>query len=187
MNVIDKLEKYIPVNEQETVDKEAMISFIKHNEDAFFRSNLIGHVTSSAIIMNKERNRVLFAHHKIYDSWAWTGGHNDGDEDCLYVALKEAKEETGLEHVTPLTEEIAGIDIIYVMQHIKNGKHVSDHLHLNLTYILIADENDKITHKADENNDVAWFDVDDVYNHVTEPRMIPIYEKMLRFARNYGK
>lgn len=185
MNVEQALKLYIPKNEQEEVDKKAMLDFIEKNDNYLVRDNLIGHFTSSAIILNKDLSKVLFAYHKIYDSWAWVGGHNDGDADCLAVAIKEAKEETGLEDVTPLTDNIAGIDIIYVMPHLKHGKHVSDHLHLNLTYILIADEAASIRPKLDENTNVKWFDIDEMFNHITEPRMKPIYQKMLAFAKTY--
>ena len=41
-------------------------------------------------------------HHNIYNSWSWTGGHADGDKDLLYVAIKEAKEETGVKNIKAL-------------------------------------------------------------------------------------
>ena len=41
--------------------------------------------------MNKDKTKVLMIYHNIYNSWSWTGGHADGDEDLLYVAIKEAK------------------------------------------------------------------------------------------------
>ncbi len=185
MNLLKTLENYIPRNEQESIDKEAMISFIQRNDDYLLRDNLMGHFTSSAIVMNKTLDKVLFAYHNIYNSWSWLGGHNDGEEDCLYVAIKEAKEETGLKNVYPLTKDIAGIDIIYVMPHIKNRKHVSDHLHLNLTYILIANELEDIRHKPDENSGVKWIDIDKVHEYVSEPRMLPIYDKMIQYAKKY--
>lgn len=185
MKLYDDLKKYSPRNEQEEIDLKAMLSFIEKNDDCLLRDNLVAHFTASAIVMNKDLNKVLFAHHLIYNSWAWVGGHNDGMEDCLEVAIKEAKEETGLCNVTPLTEEIAGIDIIYVMPHIKRGKHVSDHLHMNLTYILVADETEELIVKEDENTGVKWFDSQEVFKYVSEPRMIPIYQKMLDFTKEY--
>lgn len=185
MKLLEDLKKYTPKNEQETIDLKAMLLFIERNDDCLLRDNLVAHFTSSAIVMNKSLDKVLFAHHLIYNSWAWVGGHNDGMDDCLEVAIKEAKEETGLKNVESLTEEIAGIDIIYVMSHIKRGVHVSDHLHMNLTYILIADEQEELFIKADENTAVKWFGIKEVFNHISEPRMKPIYQKMLDFAEAY--
>ncbi len=185
MNLLQTLENYTPKTIQEQTDKEAMIAFINKNDDYLLRDNLIAHFTSSAIVVNEDITKVLFAHHNIYNSWAWVGGHNDGVEDCLEVAMKETKEETNIKTVIPLSKEIAGIDIIYVMPHIKRGKHVSDHLHLNITYILQASETEKITHKEDENSGVRWFPFEEVLDIIDEPRMKPIYSKLIEVAKSF--
>ncbi len=185
MKLLDELQSYNPKNEQEIHDLHAMLTFIERNPDCLERSNLIGHFTSSALVVNKSLTKVLFAHHNIYNSWTWVGGHNDGDDDPLFVAIKEAKEETGIKDVKPLSNDLAGIDVVYVMPHIKNGKHISDHIHLNTTYILQADDNQEINHKEDENSGVRWFDFDEVYDYVSEPRMIPIYKKLIEVAKSY--
>ena len=61
---------------------------INKNDDVLVRDNEIAHITSSGFIVNKLRTKVLMIHHNIYNSWGWTGGHADGDEDLLYVAMK---------------------------------------------------------------------------------------------------
>ena len=179
----DAFMSYIPKNEQETVDKKAIVEFIKRNPDVLNRENLVAHITSSSIVVNEKLDKVLFAYHNIYDSWGWLGGHNDDDPDLLHVAVKEAKEETGIENVRPYNDEIMMIDIIYVENHIKHGKYVPDHLHLNATYLLIADELDDLVVKPDENQGVKWFLIDDVLNYITEPRMEPIYQKAFNYIK----
>lgn len=171
------LENYIPYNEQENFDKLAMLSFIEKNANFLDRSNLIAHFTCSSIVVNASMDKVLFAHHNIYKSWGWLGGHNDGDPDLLHVAVKETEEETGVKQLTPYDGKIFMLDTIYVPNHMKNGKHISDHLHLNVTYLLIADEKEKLIINEKENSGVQWFDIDTVLSIVTEPRMIPIYKK----------
>ena len=89
------------------------------------------------------------AYHKIYDSWAWVGGHSDGDSDLLHVAMKEAKEETGIKNVTPISENIYSLEIIAVNGHEKREKYVASHVHLNATYLLEADESEEIHIKED--------------------------------------
>lgn len=170
-------ENYQPKNEQESVDQQLILEFIDRNQDCLERTNLVAHITSSAIICNPKMDKVLFAFHNIYQSWSWVGGHNDGNPNLLEVALEEAIEETGVKNMRPLMDDILTIDVIYVGNHIKKGKYVPDHLHLNATFLLIADEYEKPTHKPDENQGVAWFSMDDVLNHVTEPRMKPVYTK----------
>jgi 8-oxo-dGTP pyrophosphatase MutT (NUDIX family) len=182
-----EIEKYTPYNEQEMVDKQAMLRFIETNDDVLDRDNLVAHLTSSAIVVNESLDKVLFAYHNIYDSWAWVGGHNDGDADLLNVAIKEAKEETGIKRVRPYSEDIFMLDIIHVTNHIKHGKYVPDHLHLNVTYLLIADEDDDLQVKHDENSGVKWFFIDDVLNYVKEERMKSVYQKAFQKIKSYNK
>ncbi len=168
---------YVPLNEQELTDQKLILDFIDTNSNALERTNLAAHVTSSAFVVNESMTKILFAYHKIYDSWAWVGGHADGNPDLLEVAIKEAMEETGISKVTPYDDHIFTIDVIQVMNHMKHGKYVPDHLHLNAAFLLIADEHDSLSINHDENSGVAWFDIHDVFNHVSEKRMISVYKK----------
>ena len=174
------LQEYIPFNEQEAFDRQAMLMFIDRNPDYLLRSNSIAHVTSSSIVVNPSMDRILFAYHNLYQSWGWLGGHNDGDEDCLRVAIKETTEETGVTKLKPYSNDIFMIETIMVPNHIKKGKHVSDHLHLNITYLLIADEKETLVINHEENSNVAWFTFEEALQKVTEPHMIPIYKKALK-------
>jgi len=103
--------------------------------------NEIAHITSSAFIINKDKDKVLMVYHNIYNSWSWVGGHVDGEEDLLYVAMKEAKEETVIKNVSPVSDNILSMDILPVLghRHIRKGKYVPPHLHLSVTYLLEAD------------------------------------------------
>lgn len=184
MDYIEQIKNYQPFNEQEKYDKKLILKFINKNSDNLYRENLAGHITSSAIVVNSEMTKVLFAYHNIYDSWSWVGGHNDGDPDLLKVAIKETKEETGISEVKPFNKEIFMLDVIYVENHIKKGKYVPDHLHLNLTFLLIADENQKLIIKPDENQAVKWIELKKVFEMISEPRMIPVYKKAFTKLNN---
>lgn len=80
--LISQLEGYTPFNEQEERDKGVILSALKTQPDIFERSNLIAHMTASAWVVNKDRSKILLAYHNIYDSWAWLGGHADGERTC---------------------------------------------------------------------------------------------------------
>lgn len=86
------------------------------------RSCELFHLTASSMIFNRERTKVLMAYHNIFQSWAWTGGHADGEPDGLVTALKEAREETGIQTIRPLQKELAAVDILEVRRHIKRGQ-----------------------------------------------------------------
>lgn len=164
----DNLKKFIPYNEQEEVEKNIMLNYINDFDDVLTRQNEYGHFTSSAFVLNKERTKILMIYHKIYNSWAWTGGHSDGDSDLLYVAMKEAKEETGIKNVTPISNDIYSLEIITVNGHEKRGKYVGSHVHLNVTYLLEADEKEEIHIKEDENSGVKWIPIDKVLETTSE-------------------
>ena len=163
-----EIEKFIPYNEQEEVEKKIMLNYIKDFDDVLTRQNEYGHFTSSAFVLNKERTKILMIYHKIYNSWAWVGGHSDGDSNLLYVAMKEAKEETGIKDVKPISEDIYSLEIINVNGHEKRGKYVGSHVHLNVTYLLEADESEDIRIKEDENSGVKWVPIDEILNVTSE-------------------
>ena len=164
----ENIEKFIPYNEQEKVDKNIMLKYINDFDNVLTRENEYGHFTSSAFVLNKERTKILMIYHKIYDSWAWTGGHSDGDSDLLYVAMKEAKEETGIRNVIPISKDIYSLEVISVNGHEKRGKYVGTHVHLNVTYILEADENEMLHIKEDENSGVKWVPIDEILEVTSE-------------------
>lgn len=167
-NLKENIKKFIPYNEQEEVERKIMLNYINDFDDVLTRQNEYGHFTSSAFILNKERTKCLMIYHKIYNSWAWTGGHSDGDTDLLYVAMKEAKEETGIKNVIPVSKDIYSLEIINGNGHEKRGKYVGSHVHLNVTYLLEADENEEIHIKEDENSGVKWVPINEILRVTSE-------------------
>ena len=139
MELREKIEKYQPYNEQEAKDKQTMLKYIDTFEDVLTRNNEFGHFTASAWTLNQARTKVLMVYHNIYQSWAWTGGHADGESNLLEVAIRELKEETGVKNVKVLNDNIFSLEIICVNGHVKRGKYISSHQHLNLTYLLEVD------------------------------------------------
>ncbi len=175
-----------PQNPQEKEDLQVMLQACELHPDVLSRSCEDGHFTASAWICDREHKRVLLVYHRIFDSWAWTGGHADGDPDLLRVALREAEEETGLREFQLLnTDVLSGdekppisLEILKVKAHRRRGLFVPAHLHYNLTWLLEADATTPLRIKEDENSGVAWFLLDEVCAHCSEPQMQPIYAKL---------
>ena len=179
MDILRALEAYAPSNEQEERDRCEILHAIANHEDIFLRSCMLMHMTASAWIVNARRDRVLMAWHNIYRSWSWLGGHADGERDLLSVALREAREESGLMRVRAVDENIFSLEILTVDGHEKRGKYVPSHLHLNITYLLEGDERDALAVKLDENSGVRWFGLDEAVAASTEPWMrVRVYEKL---------
>ena len=181
MNFKEDILRYYPVNEQEKKDKEIILQYIEQFPDTILkRENEFAHLTSSGFILNEKLDKVLMIYHNIYDSWGWTGGHADGEKDLLKVAVKEAKEETGIMQVKPLYSEVGSIDILPVWGHYKEGKYVSSHMHLSVAYLLIAKETEKLSIKPDENSGVRWIEIKRIKEYVKEAKMLPVYHKLLK-------
>ena len=112
---LDDILAYEPRDEAEAGDKAMFLEYLRLFPDTILtRENKIAHLTASGFVVNGDGTRVLMAHHNLYRVWAWTGGHADGDGDLLSVALREAREETGVEHIKPLSTAIASLDILPV-------------------------------------------------------------------------
>ncbi len=182
-----ELGEYIPFNEQEKRDREVILEMLD-KDDIFTRDNKTAHMTASAWVVNKEHTKVLMCYHKIYDSWSWLGGHADGEEDLLKTAVREVREESGIKNVIPLSEKIYSLEVLTVDGHVMKGKYVSSHLHLNLTYLLEAEESEPLTGNEEENKGVRWFPPEQAVEASTEPWFRErIYSKLnLKFERRYG-
>ena len=148
------------------------------------RESEIAHMTASSIIVSPDRRRTLMAFHRIYNSWAWTGGHADGESDFEAVARREAQEETGISGLTRLGGGIASLEILPVWAHVRRGKPVGSHLHLNVSYLFEADDSLPLSVREDENSAVGWLAVDRLGESVSEPPMLPVYERLLRRAND---
>ena len=179
---IEELQKYTPACPQEAADQEMMTAYIRTFPDTILtRNNGFAHVTAGSMILNEAGDKVLMIYHNIYRSWSWTGGHADGESDPLQTALREAREETGIKDLKVLGG-LASVDILPVWGHVKKGRYVSSHQHLNYSYLFVADDRQPLRIKEDENSQVGWIPVTDLDQMVSEPDMLPIYKKLIAEA-----
>ena len=140
MDLVKVLEHYVPYNEQEEKDRQVMLQLLRTTPDIFERKNQTAHFTASSWLLNREHDKVLMIYHNIYHSWAWTGGHADGERNLLSVAVREVCEESGLTpaHVRPawlisqkgdLSQGSAGdifsLEVLAVDGHFKKGEYIS--------------------------------------------------------------
>lgn len=180
---MNEIKNYYSDIEQEILDKDRILrAYELYGDSLYYRDNDFMHFTSSSMILNQTKDKVLMVYHNIYDSYSWTGGHNDGDRDFLKVALKEAKEETGIEEFKLLKDGIASLEILPVKAHVKRNKYVGTHLHLNVSFLFEADDNLTLHIKEDENSNVKWIPIKelDKYISLKDIEMLPIYRKILR-------
>ncbi len=157
-------------------EKEFVFSFLDllKSEDAFQRTHLPGHITGSSWIVNPNKTKVLLVHHAKLNRWLQPGGHADGDENVLRVALREAEEETGLKKLSVLTEQIFDLDI----HTIPNRKDFPQHLHYDVRYLIQADEAETII-VSEESHDVKWILLTDLEKYNDETSILRLKQKLL--------
>ncbi len=146
------LQEYNPQYPEEKVYKEQMLAFIKHYPtNCFDRSLEIGHFTASSWLVNHDNSKALLMHHKKLNDWFQLGGHADGDNDLLAVAIKEAQEESGLLNIVPVTGNIFDIDIHMIPANSKDKAHY----HYDVRFLLqhVSDEPVIQNH---ESNELRW-------------------------------
>ncbi len=144
------LENYRSPFEEEVSFIPDFLELLK-DEQAYRRERLQGHFTASAWIVNKRRTHTLLTLHRKLNKWLQLGGHADGNENLIEVAMKEAQEESGLTSLRLVDWSIFDID-----KHvIPENKGVPQHFHYDVRFLLEAEINEPLT-LSEESNDLAW-------------------------------
>ncbi|MCW1887759.1 NUDIX hydrolase [Luteolibacter flavescens] len=170
--LLDQLAAYAAKHPDETETVQRFAGFVAAEADCFERSLAIGHVTGSAWIVSADGSQVLLTHHAKLDRWLQLGGHADGDPDVLAVALKEAREESGLSDFEPVGSGIFDLDI----HPIPARKGDPEHLHYDVRYLLRATGSTAYT-VSDESHDLRWVPLDGVAELTGEESMLRMVEK----------
>ena len=162
--ILDLLENYQISFVEEIEFQKQMIDFLTQHDDFALRSNLIGQLTGSAWVVNKERTKVLLIHHKKLNKWLQIGGHiEDSDTTIEETVLREVKEESGLKNLKLLSSSIYDIDIHTIPQ----KKDIAEHLHFDIRLIVEADENEVLIPQNEEILAIKWYFIHEI-QHLTE-------------------
>ncbi len=150
------LDSHTPFDDTEMQMLDRFRGFVASQPQCFERSLLAGHVTGSAWILDANSAQVLLLHHRKLNRWLQPGGHCDGDSDVLRVALREAREETGIERLAPVSSQIFDVDIHWIPQ---RGA-VPGHYHYDARFLLRAAQGEVLRHNH-ESKGALWMPLDD--------------------------
>ncbi|OOG75254.1 NUDIX hydrolase [Algoriphagus sp. A40] len=146
---------------------------LTHDPLAYKRERLEGHFTASAWIVNQRRTHTLLTLHRKLGRWLQLGGHADGNEDLLEVALNEASEESGLTSLKLVDLTIFDLDKHIIPQR----PHVQEHFHYDVRYLFEADINEPLV-MSDESISLAWITFDSVVDMIGyNPSILRMLEK----------
>jgi 8-oxo-dGTP pyrophosphatase MutT (NUDIX family) len=135
------------------------IMFVEEHEDIFYRELWPAHVTGSAWVVSPDRESVLMLHHRKLDQWFQPGGHADGDNDVLRVALRETSEETGLDpaHIRLIDDAVFDVDIHTIL----SSHEAPRHEHIDIRFLVEIDDSLPLP-GSDEAHEVLWVDFHDI-------------------------
>ena len=171
-NLKQLLKIYIQKNPYE-VNAIKMLNFFDNHDGCFEKDNLPGHFTGSAWVISPDKNKILMTHHKKLNMWLQLGGHADGEKDLKSVALKEAKEESGFNNFSILSEEIFDLDI----HKIEPMNEEPEHFKYDVRFLFEADPNEQDIIISEESHDVKWIHLDDVLEYNSEESISRMVKK----------
>lgn len=149
--LINQLEEYRVTFPQENEKVDQILEFVRTYANCFDRELSVGHITASAWLENHTGDMALLGLHKKLGIWTQLGGHADGESDTLGVAIKEAQEESGIDQIEPVKEDIFDIDIHFIPA--RPGE--SGHYHYDIRYHLRVTQD--VKHSVnDELHELKW-------------------------------
>jgi len=156
-------------------EQKFVASFLEllNHQDCFQRTHLPGHITGSSWIINSDRTKALLVHHAKLNKWVQPGGHADGEENILNVALREAEEETGLTKLEP-KQNIFDVDIHLIPAR----KDFPEHYHYDIRFLVEANEEERIV-VSDESHDVKWISFSELENFTKERSVLRMKDKLV--------
>ena len=171
--LLRQLHSYRPADGHETEMLGRITAFVEANPDCFERSQLTGHITASALIVNKERTRTLMTHHHKLNKWLQLGGHADGDPDPLHTAMREAEEESGLKTIVAVSENIFDVDV----HPIPARENEPAHFHYDIRFLFEADDSQELTITA-ESKELAWIPLKEIETFTMEESILRMVRKL---------
>ena len=166
------IEQYAGQHPEEAVTCERLLQFVRSHPDCFSRSCVPGHVTSSAWLFDTTGKRVLLTHHKKLDIWVQLGGHMEGEARVLDSALREAREESGIDGIRVCSEALFDIDIHEIPARGEDPAH----LHYDCRFALQTETTDAFE-LTDESHELRWVAVHKVRGLTDEESVLRMVQK----------
>ena len=152
--------------------RDQFLKFASDHADCCERTLAVGHFTGSAWLVSADGERVLLTHHRKLDRWLQLGGHADGDGDLAAVALREAKEESGLSGLT-LEGSIFDLDRHLIPA---RGEEPA-HWHYDVRFVVRAGNEE--FEVSEESHSLAWKSIAEIATDANAD------ESLRRMARNW--
>lgn len=172
--ILEWLHGHTAWDEEEEQMRVQTLNFVGSNRNCLERSNLAGHITGAAWILDETGKKVLLMHHRKLGLWLQPGGHSDGEPDTRLVALREAQEETGLTSLRVESGELFDVDVHVIPAR----KTEPRHLHYDLRFVLRADSTEPLQGNS-ESKDLLWVPLEEVHHYNKHWSVMRMVERVL--------
>jgi ADP-ribose pyrophosphatase YjhB (NUDIX family) len=171
-SLLEGLRSYQVIDAADADQARRIAEFVEREPNCAERSLTHGHLTGSAWVVNREGDKTLLMHHRKLRKWLQPGGHADGEMNVLAVALREARDESGLHALTPWSQSIFDVDI----HSIPARDDEPEHLHYDIRFVIIADETEPLQ-MNEESNCLTWVPLERVRELTQEDSILRMCRK----------
>ena len=179
------LEAHAPCDAREAEDLGIITALVRQERTPFDRALTAGHLTASAVVVAADGERVLLVHHRALDRWLQPGGHGEpGEDDPARIALREAREETGVAGLCPHPAHPGLLDVD--VHRIPAKGRVAAHDHLDLRFLVAAPADATLAPCPEETRAVRWFAWDELDALPLDPATRRMFAKARRVAAPGG-
>lgn len=170
--LIKLINNYNPTNSVDLNSKKLTLEFLKENTN-IGKNNIKGHITGSGFVINPKRDKLLLNYHQKLNKWIQFGGHLESNEDVINTAKRETKEETGINEILILSEQIYDIDV----HEIPDYKDIQKHIHYDIRFLIQID--DKINPiLSSESKEIKWINLEDVEKYSKSESILRMVKKI---------
>ncbi|MEQ1515825.1 MAG: NUDIX hydrolase [Usitatibacteraceae bacterium] len=181
---INALATHTPIDREEEKHRDEMLRFVTAHPDSWWmRATLEGHVTGSAWVVNAAHTHALLLHHVKLNLWVQPGGHlDDTDLAPAAGAMREAREETGIEHLSYdnafANDKLFDVDIHAIPARIGKSGAEPAHLHYDARYLIMAADGHVTI--SEESLAAKWIALEELAQPTRERSIARMAEKSLR-------
>jgi S-adenosylhomocysteine hydrolase/8-oxo-dGTP pyrophosphatase MutT (NUDIX family) len=171
---------YLSIYPKEQENLRLLLDQLSKTDQLVSRKNFVGHITASGFVLDKSRRKVVLIKHISLDKFLQPGGHVEiEDTSLLQAAIREIKEETGLQRFSNVSilsnnpEIPLDINSHFIPENLKKGE--PSHFHHDFRFCFILEDDSFSFEKQEE--------------EVSECKMVDLSKLMdiVQFADIYKK
>ena len=178
-DAIATVEAFVPADDEQDAAREQILDLCTTHPESLHRTCMPGHLTGSAVVVDRDVTRTLVLFHRKLQKWLQPGGHVDGDANLAAAALREATEETGIEGLEVWSDPV-DLDV-----HVVEPPGEPAHLHLDVRFVVRAPDG-AVEQGNHESEQLLWVALDELDLVELDASALRLIQHGAAAARRYG-